>query len=267
MNNTNPFIPQGSLMEQKNKQRARFRAAVIWVLALNFVLLIPGLLIQGCKDKDASADNQTSAMPTNDLAMTPQNTNVIAPPLSNAIPQDAMVPTNTVPPTAQQTQVTGTATTYKIQSGDSFYTIGKQFHVSTKAIQDANPGVDPKKLKLGKEINIPAPTAAAPTAVAGTVTGTKVAADSADLYTVKPHDNLTTIAKNHGTTPKAIMAINDLKTDRIKAGAKLKMPAAKTATSTTTPSADVAPITTPTARVIAPSAGPGTTGTVPATIR
>ena len=270
MNNTNPFIPQGSLMEQKNKQRARFRAAVIWVLALNAVLLIPGLLIQGCKDKDASADNQSSAMPTNDLAMNIPDTNMPPPALSNALPPIATatnLQASTTLPAQPPTAPTGSATTYKIQPGDSFYTVGKQFHVTTKAIQEANPGVDPKKLKPGKEINIPAPTIAAVVAP-GTAVGTKAAlTDSGDLYTIKPHDSLTTIAKSHGTTPKAIMALNDLKTDRIKAGAKLKLPPAKTATSTAAPSADTTPATTPTASVTPASAGIGSTGSAPATIR
>ncbi len=266
MNNTNPFIPQGSLMEQKNKQRARFRAAVIWVLALNFAMLIPGLLIQGCKDKDASTDNQSTAMPTNDLAMTPQNTNVIAPPLTNVIPQEVMTSTNPVPAVQQQPVAPGTATTYKIQAGDKLYNLGLQYHVSVKSILDANPGLDPKKLKVGKEINIPAPTATA-ASTAATSGSAKAPADSADLYTIKPHDSLTTIAKSHGTTAKAIMAINDLKTDRIRAGAKLKMPPSKTATTTTAPSADATPAATPTASVIPAVAVPGTAGTAPATIR
>jgi LysM repeat protein len=260
-------------MEQKNKQRARFKTAVIWVLAINFCLLVPGLLIQGCKDKD-SADNQSTNVATNDLAMQAMqpDTNTVAQPpvLSNTAPVVAIAPTN--PPTSITQPVptaTGSATTYKIQAKDSFYTIAKQFHVTVKAIQEANPGLDPKKLKVGKDINIPAPTATQ-TAVNSDPTAPKATAtaDSADMYTVKPRENLTVIAKAHGTTPKAIIALNSLKSDRIKAGDKLKMPAAKTATSTTPPAADATPIpsatpTTPTTAGVTTSSG----SSAPATIR
>lgn len=49
------------------------------------------------------------------------------------------------------------------------------------------------------------------------------------VYTVKAGDNLTKIAKAHGTTAKAVRGLNGLKTDRITVGQKLKMPAAKSA--------------------------------------
>ncbi|HEY9173738.1 MAG TPA: LysM peptidoglycan-binding domain-containing protein, partial [Verrucomicrobiae bacterium] len=68
------------------------------------------------------------------------------------------------------------------------------------------------------------------------------AADTAsgETYTVKSGDNLTTIAKKFGTTPKALRAANGLKTDRIKVGDKLKIPA-----KATPPPAEPPPVTTP----------------------
>jgi LysM repeat protein len=272
MNNTNPFVPQGSLMEQKNKQRARFKAAVIWVLALNFVLLIPGLLIQGCKDKDATADNQL-AVPTNDVAMNPpQDTNFGAPPLTNT--NVAVVPpAMTNPPTAVTPVPTGMATTYKIQQGDILYNLGRKFHVSVKAIVEANPGLDPKRLQVNKEITIPAPTTP-PAAATGTTAATGAMADSSDMYKVKSGENLTIIAKSHGTTAKAIIALNNLKSDRIKAGDKLKLPAPKTATGTpaTTGTPTAALDTTPTRAAgsvsgVTPASLGSTTGGTTATIR
>ena len=46
-----------------------------------------------------------------------------------------------------------------------------------------------------------------------------------ETYTVKSGDSLTKIAKAHGTTIKAIRAENNLTTDHIKVGQKLKIPA------------------------------------------
>jgi len=46
------------------------------------------------------------------------------------------------------------------------------------------------------------------------------------VYVVKPGDNLTHIAKTHGTTVKALKAANNLSNDRIVVGARLKLPSA-----------------------------------------
>src|ERR1700761_747574 len=70
MNNTNPFIPQGSLLEQKNRKRARVKVAVFSIFALNILVITP-LLIQGCSKKETSdsgnppADTAAAAAPTN----------------------------------------------------------------------------------------------------------------------------------------------------------------------------------------------------------
>ena len=85
MNNTNPFIPQGSLLEQKNKKRARFQVAVLSIFGFNVLLMVSILLIQGCK-RDDSAQNDSSSQPliasnTESNAPTADNGNV-APPLT-----------------------------------------------------------------------------------------------------------------------------------------------------------------------------------------
>ena len=50
-------------------------------------------------------------------------------------------------------------------------------------------------------------------------------ASGEQTYTVKSGDNLTKIAAQFGTTLKALRAANGLKTDSIKVGQKLKIPA------------------------------------------
>ena len=44
------------------------------------------------------------------------------------------------------------------------------------------------------------------------------------MYVVKSGDTLTDIAKQFGTTWKAIYSANNLKTDKIKVGQSLKIP-------------------------------------------
>ncbi len=232
MNNTNPFIPQGSLLEQKNKKRARFQVAVLSIFGFNVLLMVSILLIQGCKRDDA-AQNDSGNQPL--VASTSENTtgtsdsNNVAPPLppspSNTV---AMTPPSvpvTPPPTMPPANV-GTASDYTIAAGDTLATIGKKMGVSARAIEAANPGVVPTKLKIGAKLQIPAPTV---TASSRGSTGGTAMTDSGDnsMYTVKSGDTLGKIAKTHETSIKAIRALNSsvATTDRIRVGDKLKLPA------------------------------------------
>jgi LysM repeat protein len=128
------------------------------------------------------------------------------------------------------------AAEYTIARGDSFSTIAKKFPgVTAKAIADANPGVDPLKLQIGQKITIPPPTAdAGPAAVPGLPESGEV------IYTVKSGDNLTKIATQFGTTVRALRSANNLPTDSIKVGQKLKIPG-----KTTPPEGVPAPATSP----------------------
>src|SRR5258706_15912769 len=53
------------------------------------------------------------------------------------------------------------------------------------------------------------------------------------VYSVKSGDTLTKIAKANGTTVRAIRAVNNLRTDRILVGQKLKIPPAGSTPSAT----------------------------------
>ncbi len=239
MNNSNPLIPKGSNLEQKIKGRSRVKLAVIIVLAVHVLFLGP-LLMQGCKrEQTPSPVADTNSQPpldslTNEL---PQLTNnVVQPPVATNAP---VVTTPAIPAAG--------VTEYTVVKGDSFYTLGKRFGVSMKAIADANPGVDSAKLKIGQPLHIPAPAAAAP---ATTGNGATVPTAEGDkTYKVKSGDTLSKIAAAHGTTVKAIRSINNLTTDKIKVGQELKLPAPKAAAPAPAPTEPVAaPATLPPAK-------------------
>ena len=240
MNNPNPLIPQGSLMEQKAKGKPHLRVA-LFIVAVHLVFL-GGLLIQGCKKEEDPLGSQTAA--TNDLSAlsppdrgSPYNTNagaltanpatydpgLTSPPTStSSIPQTPL-PTQPVldtPPPAANRE-------YVVIKGDSFYSIGKKFGVSANAIAKANPGIDPTRLKVGDKLQIP--PASSP---AASVTQASAGSGGADVYVVKSGDSLSKIAKDHNTTINEIKALNGLKTDRINIGDKLKLPAARPASAT-----------------------------------
>ncbi len=214
MNNPNPFVPQGSLLEQKNKARFNLKIKIFCLLAINIIGLMV-LLMQGCKREQTPPE--TTNQPVVETNLPPVETNLPPPAVASNLPPPVVETTPQPAPVPSTTE-------YVVQKGDSFYSIGKKMGVSMKAITDANPGVDSKKLKIGQKLVIPAAAGAAPAAAAG---GTATAAPEAgeQTYAVKSGDTLTKIAAHFGTTVKAIRAANNLTTDKIKVGQKLKIPA------------------------------------------
>ena len=236
-------------MEQKTKGRARVKVAVFFVLAIHGIGLMAFLLMQGCgQSKEAAAPTEPAVTNTPPL-MVETNT----PPVTTSTPPVVVtapvMPIETpVPPV-----IPAGATEYAIVKGDTFGTLAKKFHVSAKAIADANPGVEPTKLKIGQKIHIPTPAASSTPAVTGTAPVESATASGEPTYTVKSGDNLTKIAGHLGTTLKALRAANGLKTDSIKVGQKLKIPA-KASGPAAVPTApmETAPTTPPTSTPTAP---------------
>ena len=242
MNNPNPFVPKGSLLEQQNQRRSRLKLAVFCVLAVSVTGLV-AMLIQGCKreNPDQSLNNPPVETNTPSLGMPmppAAETNVAAlmtPVVSNAAP--VVAPPVVTQPVVAPPVEPAAASTYEVVQGDTLGKIAKAHGVTLKALEAANPGVDSKKLKLKQKLNIPASTKSAeavPVAPAGAV------AAGGDVYTVKSGDTLSKIAKAHGTTIKAIQAENSLPTTKIKVGQKLKVPA-KTEAAAATPTPEPAP--------------------------
>jgi LysM repeat protein len=113
-----------------------------------------------------------------------------------------------------------------VVKGDSFYTIGKQYNVSMRAIAEANPGVDPTRLRIGQKIKVPA-SVSTPSGFPSNGSATSNGGEK--TYTVKSGDTLWKIARDHGVAEKALRAANNLRTSQIKVGQKLKIPASASA--------------------------------------
>src|SRR6185369_11571679 len=224
MNNPNPLIPQGSLLERKTRNRPHLRIALA-IVAVHLVFL-GGLLIQGCGKEDAGAK---ASLATNESAWPPltdtnlYSTNAAAQPIPDLPHTSAPVVTSlTAPSTGQQAPIDhvlpAATRDYVVLRGDNFTTIGKKFGVSSAAVAKANPGVDSTRLQVGQKLVIPSPSAS--TVATGTMGG-----GSENSYLVKTGDTLHKIAQANSTTVKEIKALNGLATDRIKVGDKLKLPA------------------------------------------
>ena len=218
MKNSNPFVPQGSLLEQQSKRRSRLKLAVFCVLTVS-VTGLAVMLIQGCKREQPpeATDTTTPTIDTNLVTTPDTNTPPVAdtnlPAYVPPAPAPAPAPVATPPPEA-------TGSEYVVIKADTLAKIAKKNHVTLKALEAANHGVIPTKLKVGQKLVIPG-GAAAPATAAMDSTGVSAGGET---YTVKSGDNLTKIAKAHGTTVKAIQAENNLATTKIHVGQKLKIP-------------------------------------------
>ena len=95
-----------------------------------------------------------------------QNNYVAQPQVTSLTPDDvttmsAVTPANPTTPTthkpAPPKTSAATARTHIVVSGDTLVSIARKHGVSLAALQAANPGVNPKKLKAGQVLKLPAP--------------------------------------------------------------------------------------------------------------
>jgi LysM repeat protein len=261
MNTPSPLLPQGAL-PPKAKSSVYFK--ILMVLGIH-VVVIGGLLLQGCKDvaKDSAKDSTKDATSSTTVADQASPNNNPAPasapapalvdtapavptantgpvnPSVGSIPSPMTQPAATQPvtpafpsvpsttPATAAAPATSGGRDYVIAKGDTLAAIAHKNGISVRALQEANAGVNPRKLQVGQKLQIPAGGAAAVAAAAAPAAAPDAGgAGSADttVYTVKPGDMLLKIAKAHGTRVKTIMELNDLKTTSIRVGQKLKLP-------------------------------------------
>lgn len=107
---------------------------------------------------------------------------------------------------------TGTtnANTYKVKSGDSLYSIAKQFNTTVDKLKRIN-NLTNNFIAINQELKIP----------------TKIEEET-QLYNVKPGDTLYKIAKENNTTVQDIKNINNLTSDILTIGTKLIIPVSET---------------------------------------
>jgi len=217
MNNPNPFVPKGSILEQQSQRRSRLKLAVFCVLAVG-VAGLAAMLIQGCKRTPSGevTDTSTPSIDTNTPAIADTN----APAIDTNMPVMAPPTVTSNAPAAYTPPAVPAAMEYTVVKGDILETIAKKNGVTLKALEAANPGVVPTKLKIGQKLTIPAGGTAAPATTDSTGGGA-----AGEVYVVKSGDSLFKIAKQFGTTVKAIETANNLSTTKIKVGQKLKIPA------------------------------------------
>ena len=244
-----------------------FNIAIITIVALH-VVFFGGLLLQGCgrggKDQPPPLVAGLTNLPPFPEALTgmvgqayPETTNLAG----LTTPADHLSFTSPPPPAPRDATPTNLWATpapdraagfgapartevfeppvlppplkeYKIAKGDNPTVIARKHGVTLEQLREANPEMRDRDLRVGQPLQIP-PAARQETASAAGQTSAAPA--GVTVYQVKAGDNLTKIAKAHGTTVKAIRSFNDLKTDRIVVNQKLRIPPAETNTPPSAP--------------------------------
>jgi len=160
VNATNPFqLPAWSDINREQRRRARFKKTVISIIAA-IVLLLIGLLIEGCRSEreamatPAPAPDQVQAVPT-----TPQIPIASAPEQKPAVnlQSEPAAPSPAAPPVVKANIVPNASqsgTVYVVKSGDTLTRIAKTHGTTIQAIEAAN-GLTDDRILVGAKLKIP----------------------------------------------------------------------------------------------------------------
>lgn len=157
MNATNPFqVPSCFQNDYDRRRRERFKRTFVAVVAASILLLV-GLLIEGCVTEHAKAVAPAGVAAT--LPDTPPSPTVAASvpqpvSASQPSPQPAMSQSATAvskvnsPPAGSQTNI------YTVKAGDSLTRIAKAHRTTVKAIEAAN-GLTSDRIAIGAKLKLP----------------------------------------------------------------------------------------------------------------
>jgi LysM repeat protein len=157
MNMSNPFqIP--SCLQRVNLQhrrRERFKRGFI-VLVAAIVLLLVGLLIEGCQTERATA--ATPAGNASGLSAPQANPPLAVAQKPNSSPQPNLNATTRLASPVSKAEVAAAAshpqTLYVVKSGDTLIRIAKAYGVTVKALKAAN-GLKSDRIIVGAKLKIP----------------------------------------------------------------------------------------------------------------
>lgn len=104
-------------------------------------------------------------------------------------------------------------TVYTIVAGDTLFALAQRFNTTVQAIINANPGIDPNSLQVGRMICIPVAPGHGP-------------CPGGFSYTIRAGDTFFSIARRFGTTVAALQAANPgVDPNRLQVGQQICVPA------------------------------------------
>ena len=207
-------------------------------MLLGINLLAGCLLFQGCGlFNGRSGSDEGTDIPDNDLGPVEviDNDTLVAP--------TSVEPVAPAPAPAPVVPAKPLTTPYTVMKGDTISGIAYRYYLRWQDVLAVNPGLNPKRLRIGQVIQLPGqvnlskqravtkrtkkPTKrATPAKVTAPKVSKPVYNGPATTYIVKKGDSLSVIAYKHGIKTSALRAANNLKSDRIMIGQKLKVPGA-----------------------------------------
>lgn len=135
MNATNPFqVPSWAEINREQRRRERFKKTVIAIVA-GTVLVLVGLLIEGCKVERAAMSSP--AAPVTQVPVVPTT------PLSKPVSTDNLAKDTSHP-----------LNVYVVKSGDTLSQIARTHGTTIKAIEAAN-GLNGDRITVGLKLTIP----------------------------------------------------------------------------------------------------------------
>lgn len=121
-------------------------------------------------------------------------------------------------------------TTYKVEKGDTLYSISRKYQITVPELRAANNLSETDVIKVGQKLKIPSADISAAAALASdkkaaTTSNASISATTKTKeYTVVKGDTMYSISKKHGMTLAEFMALNNLDNSSvIKVGQKLKI--------------------------------------------
>lgn len=161
------------------------------------------------------------------------------------------------------------ARTHVVQPGETLYRIALRYRVTVEAIVQTNGLADPTRIRPGQTLTIPDQGAGSPKPLP------QRERQMRSHYTVQRGDTLYSIARRHGTTVRAIVDANRLRSEAIAVGQQLVIPSAapsrsaRPAPSVVAPPASVQPLPAPSrpVAVVRPQLSVGAEFVVPRPLR
>lgn len=258
-------------MQASDDRRKSVRAPLLAVVVAGLHVVAVGsfLVIQGC-----GTPKQATVEPPPPPVMPPRQ-DLTPPPGTMPMPKPAFQP-----PAVEKAPASledASSPVYYVQSGDSLSKIASKVGVTAREIAELNGIKDPNKIKLGQKLVLPSyaqavpASASKPAAAPAPVKKPAAKAASApavagtDVYTVRSGDSLSKVAVKNGTTVKALREVNNLKSDMIRIGQKLKLPAGSAKKADAAPAAQPAAPSAP-AATVAPAAPAAVESAAPAPV-
>lgn len=119
---------------------------------------------------------------------------------------------------------TPTYVLHRVVSGDSLSSIAQRHHTSVRAIMAMNNLSSKHYLRVGWKLKIPTGRSSVAAVEQETAASDKAKEGGLSKYTVEKGDSLWEIANRHGTSVKAIQALNSLEGARLQVGQVLILP-------------------------------------------